>query len=104
MLHCDFLRSLFALVVGLLASLPKSDDTATSTDTEENKEPSRPLVSQEQLQKKLGLCYKLVKTRSQYYSSIQSYGILKSAKTSNLKAHNNEKMDVKEKEPYFNFI
>ena len=46
----------------------------------------------------------LVKTRSQYYFSIQSYGILKTAKTSNLKAHNDEKMAVKEKEPYFNII
>ena len=36
-------------------------------------------------------------TRSQYYFSIQSYGFLKTAKTSNLKAHNNEKMAVKEK-------
>ena len=44
-------------------------------------------------------CYKLVKTKSQYYFSIQSYGILKTAKTSNLKAHNDEKMAVKEKEP-----
>ena len=39
-----------------------------------------------------------------YYFSIQSYGILKTAKTSNLKAHNNGKMAVKEKEPYFNII
>ena len=45
------------------------------------------------------LCYKLVKTRSQYYFSLQSYGILKTAKKSNLKAHNDEKMAVKEKEP-----
>ena len=50
------------------------------------------------------LCYKLVKTLNQYYFSIQSYGILKTAKTSNLKAHNNEKMAVKEKEPYFNIV
>ena len=50
------------------------------------------------------LCYKLLKTRSQYYVSIHSYGILKTAKTSNLKEHNNEKMAVKEKEPYFNII
>ena len=50
------------------------------------------------------LCYKLVKTRNQYYFSIQSYGILKTPKTSNLKAHNDEKMAVKEKEPYFNII
>ena len=50
------------------------------------------------------LCYNLVKTRSQYYFSIQSYGILKTGKTSNLKAHNNEKMAVNEKEPYFNII
>ena len=46
------------------------------------------------------LCYNLVKTRNQYYFSIQSYGILKTAKTSNLKAHNNEKMEIKEKEIY----
>ena len=32
------------------------------------------------------------------------YGILKIGKTSNLKAHNNEKMAVKEKEPYFTII
>ena len=50
------------------------------------------------------LAYKLMKTRSQYYFSIQSYGILKTAKTSNLKVHNNEKMAIKEKEPYFNII
>ena len=50
------------------------------------------------------LCYNLVKTRSQYYFSIQSYGILKTGKTPNLKAHNNEEMAVKEKEPYFNII
>ena len=31
------------------------------------------------------LCYKLEKTRSQYYFSIQSYGILKTVKTSNIK-------------------
>ena len=37
------------------------------------------------------LRYKLVKTRSHYYFSIQSYGILKTVKTSNLKAHNDEK-------------
>ena len=43
-------------------------------------------------------------TRSQYYFSIQSYGNLKPVKTSNLKAHNNEKMAVKEKEPYVNII
>ena len=43
-------------------------------------------------------------TRSQYYFSIQSYGFLKTAKTSNLKANNNEKMAVNEKEPYFNII
>ena len=48
------------------------------------------------------LCHKLVKTRSPYYFCIQSYGILKTAKTANLKAHNNEKMAVKDKEPYFN--
>ena len=48
------------------------------------------------------LCYNLEKTRSQYYFSAQSYGILKTVKTSNLKGHNNEKMTVKEKEPYFN--
>ena len=46
------------------------------------------------------LCYNLVKTRSQYYFSIQSSGILKTAETSNPKAHNDEKMAVKEKEPY----
>ena len=45
------------------------------------------------------LCHKMVKTRSQYYFSVQSYEILKTAKTSNLKAHNDEKMAVKEKEP-----
>ena len=45
-----------------------------------------------------------LKTRSQYYFSIQSYGILKTVKTSNLKAHNNEKMAVKEKGPFFNII
>ena len=45
------------------------------------------------------LCYKLVKTRSHYYFSIQRYGILKTVKTSNDKAHNDEKMAVKEKEP-----
>ena len=39
----------------------------------------------------------MVKTRSQYYFSIQNYGIFKIVKTSNLKAHNNEKMAVKEK-------
>ena len=39
-----------------------------------------------------------------YYFSIQSYGILKTAKISNLKANNNEKIAVKEKEPYFNII
>ena len=50
------------------------------------------------------LCYNLVKTRVQYYFSIQSYRILKTAKTSNPKAHNNEKMAVKEKEPYFNIM
>ena len=50
------------------------------------------------------LCYKLVKTRSQYYFSIQSYGILKTAKISNPKVPNDEKMAVKEKEPYFNII
>ena len=46
----------------------------------------------------------MVKTRSQYYFSIQSYEILKTVKTSNLEAHNNEKMAVKAKEPYFNII
>ena len=50
------------------------------------------------------LYYKLVKTRRQYYVSIQSYGILKTVKTSNLKSHNIEKMAVKEKELYFNII
>ena len=50
------------------------------------------------------LCYKLVKTTSQYYFSMESYGILKTAKTSNLKANNDEKMAVKETEPYFNII
>ena len=50
------------------------------------------------------LCYKSVKTRSQYHFSIQSYGILKTVKTSNLKAHNNEKVFIKEKELYFNII
>ena len=49
-------------------------------------------------------CYKLVKTRIQYCFSIQSYEILKTAKTSNLKAQNDEKMAVNEKEPYFNII
>ena len=49
-------------------------------------------------------CYNLVKTRSQYYFSVQSYGILKTVKTSNVKALNDEKMAVKEKEPYFNII
>ena len=43
------------------------------------------------------LCYTLVKTRSQYYFSIQSNGNLNTAKTSNLKDHNSEKMAVKEK-------
>ena len=38
------------------------------------------------------------------YIYIQSYGILKTVKTSNLKAHNNEKMAIKEKEPYFKII
>ena len=38
------------------------------------------------------------------FSYNQSYGILKTAKTSNLKEHNNEKMAVKEKEQYFNII
>ena len=33
-----------------------------------------------------------------------SYVILKTAKTSNLKAHNNEKMDFKEKETNLNII
>ena len=46
----------------------------------------------------------MVKNRSQYYFSIQSYGILKTLKTPNLKAHNNEKMAVEEKEPHFNII
>ena len=52
------------------------------------------------------LCYKLVKSRSQYYFSIQSYGILIIVKTSNHKAHNTEKMavSVKENEQYFNII
>ena len=50
------------------------------------------------------LCYTLVKSRSQYYFSVQSYGILKTVKSSNLKAQNNEKMAIKEKEPYFNII
>ena len=50
------------------------------------------------------LCYKLVKTRSQNYFSIQSYGILKTANISYLKTHNDEKMADKEKEPYFNMI
>ena len=50
------------------------------------------------------LCYKLAKTRSQYYFSIQNYGILKTVKTSNIQVHNNEQMAVKEKEPYFNMI
>ena len=45
------------------------------------------------------LWYNLVKTRSQYYFSIQSYGILKTAKTSNLKANKNVKMDIKKKNP-----
>ena len=45
-----------------------------------------------------------IQTERQYYFSIQSYGILKTEKTSNLKAHKNEKMAVKEKEPYFNII
>ena len=44
------------------------------------------------------------KTRSQYYFSIQNYGILKTVKTSNIQVHNNEQMAVKEKEPYFNMI
>ena len=52
----------------------------------------------------LSLCYNLVKTRSQNYFSVHSYGILNTAKTSNLKVQNNEKMAVKEKEPYFNII
>ena len=48
------------------------------------------------------LCYELVKTRSQYYfsiesSSIESYGILKTVKTSNPKAHNIEKMALKKR-------
>ena len=47
---------------------------------------------------------KMVKTRSQYYFSVQSYGILKTAKTSDLEAHNNEKMAIKEKKPHFNII
>ena len=46
----------------------------------------------------------MVKTRSQYYFSIQSYEILKTAKTSDLEAHNHEKMAVKEKVPHFNII
>ena len=50
------------------------------------------------------LCYKLVRTRSLYYFSVQRYGILKTMRTSNLKAHNNGKMAVKEKETYFNII
>ena len=37
-------------------------------------------------------------------SVLYKFGILKTAKTSNLKAHNNEKMAVKESEPYFNMI
>ena len=49
------------------------------------------------------LCYNLVKTRSKYFS-IQSYGILKTAKTSNLETQNDEKIAVKEIEPYFNII
>ena len=43
------------------------------------------------------LCYKLVKSRGPYHFSIESYGILKTEEPSNLKAHNNEKMAVKEK-------
>ena len=35
---------------------------------------------------------------------IQSYRLFKKEKTSNLKAHNNEKIAVKEKEPYSNII
>ena len=50
------------------------------------------------------MCCTLVKTRSLYYFSIKSYGVLKTVKTSNLKAHNNEKMAVKEKEPYLTII
>ena len=38
-----------------------------------------------------------MKTRSQYYFSVQSFGIFKTAKTSYLKTHNNEKMAVKAK-------
>ena len=49
-------------------------------------------------------CYTLVKTRSQYYFSLQSYGILKTVKSSNLRVQNNEKMAIKEKDPYFNII
>ena len=43
-------------------------------------------------------------TSGQYYFSIRSNGILKTVERSNLKAHINEKMAVKEKEPYFNII
>ena len=46
------------------------------------------------------LCYKMVK----YYFLSEVIKILKHQKISNLKAHNNEKMAVKEKEPYFNII
>ena len=37
----------------------------------------------------------------EYYFSLQSYEILKTAKMSNLKSHNNEKMAVKEKRTIF---
>ena len=36
--------------------------------------------------------------------SIRNYGILKTVKTSNLKANNDEKMAIKEKDLYFIFL
>ena len=42
----------------------------------------------------------LVKTRSQYYFSIQRYGILKTVETSNFTTHNSEERAAIGKEPY----
>ena len=46
----------------------------------------------------------LVKTRSQYYFSIQMYGTLKTVETSNFTTHNSEERAAIGKEPYFNII
>ena len=44
------------------------------------------------------------KSKLIFLSKVNCYGILKTVKIANLKAHYNEKMAVKEKEPYFNSI